>query len=65
MIGSDSESEVFLTEEEQVVFSPNRNETNYEDLEDPEIGFQNAIIESHRQYDLRSKKNQDYSRKKT
>ena len=63
LIGSDSEGEVFLTEEEQVFFSSNQNETNYEDPKDPEIGLQNNIMEVHRQYDLRSKKSQDKSKK--
>ena len=63
LIGSDSEGEVFLTEEEQVFFSSNQNETNYEDPEDPEVGLQNALMEVHRKYDLRSKKNQDNSKK--
>ena len=35
LIGSDSEGEVFLTKEEQVFFSSNQNEENYEDPEDP------------------------------
>ena len=39
LIGSDKESEVYLTEEEQAFFSPNQDETNYEDLEDPSIDF--------------------------
>ena len=48
LIGTDNEGEVYLTEEEQAFFSPNQNETNYEDPEDPAIDFQNAIIEAHR-----------------
>ena len=63
LIGSDNESEVYLTEEEQAFFSPNQDETNYEDPEDPAIDFQNSIVEAHRQYDLRSRKNQDKSKK--
>ena len=63
LIGSDNESEVYLTEEEQAFFSPDQDETNYEDLDDPAIDFQNAIIEAHRQYDLRSKRNQDNAKK--
>ena len=63
LIGSDNESEVYLIEEEQAFFSLKQDETNYEDLEDPAIDFQNAIIEAHRQYDLRSRKNQDSSKK--
>ena len=38
LIGSDSEGEVFLIEEEQVFFSSNQNETDYEDPKDLEIG---------------------------
>ena len=56
---------MYLTEEEQVFFSPNQDETNYEDLDDPAIDFQNAIIEAHRQYDLRSKRTKIMSRKVT
>ena len=59
LIGSDNEGEVYLTEEEQAFFSPDQDETNYEDLDDPAIEFQNAIEEAHMQYDLRSKRNQD------
>jgi len=39
LIGSDNESEVYLTEEEQAFFSLNQDETNYEDPEDPTIDF--------------------------
>ena len=47
LIGSDIEGEVFLTEEEQVSFSSNQNETNYEDPEDLEIGLLKTIMEVH------------------
>ena len=55
MIGSDSETNVFLTEEEQGFFSPEQTEYNNEDSEDYRLGFENAIMEVHKQYNLRSK----------
>ena len=58
LIGSDSEDVVFLTEEEQGLFSSNQTERTYEDCEEYKLGFQNAIVEVHRQYDLRSRKTQ-------
>ena len=64
VIGSDDEDNNFLIEEEQGLFSSKQTETNYEDSEDYRLGFENAIMEVHRQYDLRSKKNQDASKKK-
>ena len=45
------------------VFSSNQDETSYEDSEDHELGLENSIMEVHIQYDLRSKKNQENSRK--
>ena len=64
VIGSDDEDNTFLTEEEKGLFSSNKTERNYEDSEEYRLGFENAIMEVHRQYDLRSKKNQDTSKKK-
>ena len=63
MIGSNNEGDVFLTEEEQGFFSSNQTETNYEDSQDYQLGFQNSIMEVHKQYDLRRKNNQDISKK--
>ena len=39
LVGSDNESEVYLTAEEQELCSPNQDETNYEDLDDPALDF--------------------------
>ena len=55
LIGSDSETDVFLTEEEQGFFSSEQIENNHEDSEDYRLGFENAIMEVHKQYNLRSK----------
>ena len=63
LIGSDNESDFFLTKEKHGFFSSNQTETNYEDSEDCQLGFENAIMEFHRQYDLRRKKNQETSKK--
>ena len=41
------------------MLSSKPNEKSYEDSEDYKLGFENAIMEVHRQYDLRRKKNQD------
>ena len=59
VIGSDDEDNTFLTEEEKRMFSSKLNEKSYEDSEDYRLGFENVIMEVHRQYDLRRKKNQD------
>ena len=48
LIGSDSETDVFLTEEEQGLFSSEQNEYNNEDFEDYRLGFQNTIMEVHK-----------------
>ena len=64
LIGSNSEGDAFLTKEEQGFFSSEQTKNNHEDSEDYQLGFENAIMEVHRQYDLRSKKNQETSRNK-
>ena len=58
LIGSDSGDDVFLTEEEQGLFDDQSTKT-YEDSDDYRLGFENAIMEVHKQYDLRSKGNVD------
>ena len=58
LIGSDSGDDVFLTEEEQGFFSDHSTNT-YEDSDDYILGFENAIMEVHKQYDLRRKRNVD------
>ena len=62
MIGSDNEGDFFLTEEEQGLFSSDQTEKNYQDSKYYQLGFENAIMEVHRKYDLRSKKNQEISK---
>ena len=64
LIGSDSGDDVFLTEEEQGFFSDQNTDT-YEDSDDYRLGFENAIMEVHKQYDLRSKGNIDNSKDKS
>ena len=64
LIGSDSEDDVFLTEEEQSFFSLEKNENAYEDSEEYRLGFENAIMEVHKQYDLRNKGSLDNSKDK-
>ena len=59
LIGSDSGDDVFLTEEEQCFFSSDQNTNTYEDSDEYRLGFENAIMEVHKQYDLRSKGNVD------
>ena len=63
VIGSDDEDNTFLTEEEQRMFFSKPNEKSYEDSKDYRLGFENAIMDFHRQYDLRRKKNQDVPKK--
>lgn len=63
LIGSDNEGDVFRIEEEQGLFSWNKNDRkNYEESEEYNLGFKNDIMEVHRQYDLRSKNNQEASK---
>lgn len=64
LIGSDSEGDDFLTEEEQGFFSSEQTENNHEDSEDYQLGFENAIMEVHRQYDLRRKRNEETAKNK-
>ena len=63
LIGYDNEEDVFLTEEEQGFFSSDQNDTNYEDSEDYHLGFENAIMEIHKQYDIRRKKHLESAKK--
>ena len=64
LIGSDSGDDVFLTEEEQYFFSYDQNKNTCEDSDDYRLGFENAIMEVHKQYDLRSKGNIENSEDK-
>ena len=64
LIGSDSGDDVFFTEEEQGFFSYDQNTNTYEDFDDYRLGFENAIMEVHKQYDLRSKGNVENSKDK-
>ena len=59
LIGSDNGDDVFLTEEEKYFFSYDQNTNTYEYSDDYRLGFENAIMEVHKQYDLRSKGNVD------
>ena len=60
LIGSESEDDVFLTEQEQGFFSDQGTNT-YGVSDDYRLGFENAIMEVHKQYDIRSKRNIDNS----
>ena len=64
LIGSDSGDDVFLNEEEQGFFSNDQNTNTYEDSDDYRLGFENAIMEVHKQYDLRSKGSVENSKDK-
>ena len=59
LIGSDNGDDVFLTEEEQGFFSSEPKEDTYEESKDYRLGFENAIMEVHKHYYLRSKGNID------
>ena len=59
----DDDENTFLTEEEQRMFSSKPHEKSYEDFEDYRLGFENSIMEVHRQYNVRSKKSQDVPKK--
>ena len=63
MLGVNNEDTIFLNEEEQGIFTPYEEES-LESI-DYKQGFENAIMEVHKQYDLRSKKNQETPKKKT
>ena len=63
-IWSDSGDDFFLTEEEQGFFSYDQNTNTYEDFDNYILGFENAIMEVHKQYDLRSKGSIDNSKDK-
>ena len=64
LIGSDSGDDVFLTEEGRGFFSYDQNTNTYEDSDDYRLGFENAIMEVHKQHDLRSKGSIDNSKDK-
>ena len=63
MLGTNEEDTAFITRKEQVIYIPYEEESL--DFADYQQGFENAIIEVHKQYDLRSKKNQEVPKKKT
>ena len=56
--------DIFLTKEEQGFFSLGQIENDHEDSKDYRLGFENAIMEVHKQYDLRSKGSIDNSKDK-
>ena len=55
---------IFLTQEEHGIFLLSQTEVNEEVKKIEQQSFENAIIEVHRQYNLRSKKTNDNSPKK-
>lgn len=58
LMGVNDEDIVFLTKEEQGIFSPTQIEEECQESEDYKQGFENAIKEVHRKYDLRRRKSQ-------
>jgi hypothetical protein len=65
LMGINDNDYVFLTQEEQDLFLLSQTEVDHEESEDYKQGFENAIMEVHRQYNLRSKKSTDNPTKKT
>jgi hypothetical protein len=55
---------IFLTQEEQELFLLNQTKVSEEAEDTEQQAFENAILEVHRQYNLRSKKNEGNSPKK-
>jgi hypothetical protein len=65
LMGINDNDSVFLTQEEHDLFLLSQTEIDHEESEDYKQGFENAIMEVHRQYNLRSKKSTDNPTKKT
>lgn len=55
-MGINDDETVFLTQEEHELFQLSQTELDCEELDDHKHGFENAIMEVHREYNLRSKK---------
>jgi ribonuclease HI len=63
-MGVHDDESIFLTQEEQELFLPSQTNVNEEAEETKQQDFENAIMEVHRQYKLRSKKTSDTPTKK-
>lgn len=64
LMGTNEDDSDFLTQEEYELFLLTQMELESEEYDDYKNRFENAILEVHRQYNLRSKKNNDNSKKK-
>ena len=58
-MGINDDEIVFLTQEEQELFQLSQSELDSKESDDYKQGFGNAIMEFHRQYNIRSKKTSD------
>ena len=65
LIGFDSETDVFLTEEEQGFLSSEQTENNHENSKHYRLGFENAIMEVHNHIILEAKGAQIFPMTKT
>jgi hypothetical protein len=65
MVDHDHDHEsIFLTQEEHKIFLLSQTKVNEEARKTKQQAFENAIMEVHRQYNLRSKKDNENSPKK-
>jgi len=65
LMGIHDNETIFLTQEEQEIFLLNQTKVSEEAEDAEQQAFENAILEVHRQYNLRSKKTEGSSPKKT
>jgi hypothetical protein len=65
LMGIHDNKAIFLTQEEQELFLLNQTKVSEEAEDAEQKAFENAILEVHRQYNLRSKKTEGSSPKKT
>jgi hypothetical protein len=63
-MGIHDDESIFLTQEEHEIFLLSQTEVNEEAEETEQQAFENAIMEVHRQYNLRTKKENDNPPKK-
>lgn len=64
LMGTNEDDSVFLTQEEQELFLLTQMELESKESDDYKYGFENSILEFHRQYNLRRNKINDNSNKK-
>jgi hypothetical protein len=65
LMGIHDNEAIFLTQEEQELFLLNQTKVSEEAEDAEQQAFENAILEVHHQYNLRSKKTEGNSSKKT